>query len=191
MSALVLALHVLDAYDNVPGYEAALKALLPHHELSSAPALLVVSVLSVACAQERFVPVKVTPITVTSAQEHAGAVGGTLYHCVVKATPSTRRSFGPVWEQIRNARREVGDRGVCVQAAAYLACKAGDTWEHVDRYLELHPLETCGSLIAAADLSRDVRKSAAEQRDEFAAFVADLQKALPTPDPTAKKGGGR
>jgi hypothetical protein len=123
-------------------------------------ALLVCTAFSISCAREHVALAGVKPSkVVTPAEQHAGAVGAALYSCVKGLPTATRRTYDPVWQQIRDARIGVGDRGVCVTAAALLNCNAGYPWYGVDRYLEDNPRETCQTLIAASDLSRAVRDS--------------------------------
>ncbi len=155
-----LALYVINSYDGIPGTMEELKGLLPRSEPSPLPGLILVGALSVGCTQERFVPATFTPIVVSQADEHNAAVGMALYSCLErrKESPSFKATFNNVWAEIKKAGEEVGDRKVCVTAAALLACDGADIWMGVDRYLEQNPRETCATLIIKVDDLRAVRE---------------------------------
>lgn len=158
-----LARHVLDAYDDAPGYRVALGDLLPRREPSALPALLVVGVLSAGCVQRMepavlaAAPMPALLTVLTPEHEHDAAIGKALYTCVHHQTNNPRlfHSFDMVWREIQVGRDFAGVTGAaCVPSAALIACQEGETWEGVDKYFQAHKAETCTTVADIVDRTR-------------------------------------
>jgi len=146
--------HILNAYDNTPGYGYALRVLIPPKEgLDPSPILLVV-LLTVGCVEDKVIPTA-PPIRMSPQHQHDMAIGVALHSCVNGLTnPRIQGSYEGVWREIQVGRDFSGVSAACVPSAALLSCQARLEWEGVDQYFQTNPGETCVTVTRRVDQVR-------------------------------------
>ena len=167
MSRIDYAHLVIDAYDNVPGHEAALLALLPREQIGPAPVLIVAAALS-GCTGNYGADKWVHTQEPTPVRQHSGAIGQALVACVWQPRPKPLRGYDGLWVQIKLARGHVGvatpeeeNAQLCMTAAALMSCQDAEDWQSLYDYQARLGSATCAGLIEQADARRDYSWAAA------------------------------
>ena len=162
MSRIDYAHLVIDAYDNVPGHEAALLALLPREQIGPAPVLIVAAALS-GCTGNYGADRWVHESEPTAVRQHSGALGKALVACVWQPRAQKLRGYDGLWPQIKLARGHVGvaseeeeQAQLCMTAAALMSCQDGDDWQSLyDFQGKYGQSGTCARIVETVDARRD------------------------------------